>query len=245
MNISVQLYTLRKSITSDLEGHLIKLKQMGYDYLEFAGFYDLHPQVVKKMLAEVGIKASSSHTSLKDLEEKYDEMIDYFKTIDIKNIVIPNAHIHDESSYKAALPRINNVTKKLIKDGFFVHYHNHGQEFESFDGQYIIEHLLNDIKEIDLQFDVYWAKVAGVDIHAFSNKYQHRIKLLHAKDLQTDEHGQPYFESVGKGQFDFKKIISDLPKLTYVIVENDKPKNDALQNVKDSIEYLNQLLKEI
>jgi sugar phosphate isomerase/epimerase len=245
MKISVQMYSFRSTIQSDLEGHLKALKNMGYEFLEFAGFYDLHPVVLKKLLTDIGLKGSSSHTSLKDLENRYDELIETFRILNINHIVIPYTEMKDQASYQAMMPRIKQITKELNKDGFTVHYHNHANEFQSFDGMYIIEHLMKDVEGIYLEFDIYWAKVAGVDIDQFIKTHHKKIKLLHAKDYQLDIDGTPYFESVGKGILDFKQTIKALKNLDYIVVENDKPRNDAFINVEDSINYINQLLKEI
>lgn len=244
MNISVQLYTLREVIKNDLKGHFEQIKQMGYDYVELAGFYDLKAIELKHLLDDAKLVPISSHVGLRQLESHYEDVVKQHKTLGIKHIVIPYTEIKDRTSYLSILPKIRFFTYELIKEGFTVHYHNHANEFQSFDGIYLIEHLLNDVKDIHLEFDVYWAKVAKIDIDHFIERHQERILLLHAKDYQEDKNGQPYFESVGEGQLDFQGILKKLGRLAYVIVENDQPINHPMDNIKASITYLKQLSKE-
>ena len=63
MNIKLgyQVYSAREDAEKDLLGVLKQLAAMGYDGVEFAGFYGHSAQEVKAMLEEAGLKAVSSH----------------------------------------------------------------------------------------------------------------------------------------------------------------------------------------
>ena len=239
MKIGVQLYSLRSMITDRLDETFKKLKTFGFDGVELAGFYGLTAQELKEKLNHAGLEVISTHESIKRLKDDLDQVIKDYHMLDTKQIVIPYTEIKDKASYSNMLPIIKEATKKLIDAGFTVHYHNHSNEFESFDDMYVIEHLLKDVPEIRLEFDVYWATLAKVDVISFFEKYQHRIDIIHAKDMKLTDHG-PHFESVGKGMINYSEIHTI--KNTCWIVENDKPLNDPLENVFDSISYIHQLI---
>ena len=38
--VGLQLYSVREDLAKDFEGTLQAVKDMGYDYVEFAGFYE-------------------------------------------------------------------------------------------------------------------------------------------------------------------------------------------------------------
>ena len=61
--IGVQLYTLRDLMPDDFEGTIEKVAKLGYDEVEFAGYYDRTPQQVRKLLDDLGLAAPSTHTS--------------------------------------------------------------------------------------------------------------------------------------------------------------------------------------
>ena len=237
-NIGVQMYTLRHIINQDIDAYFNIIKKIGYSHIELAGFYDLKPETLKNKVEQASLQVSSCHIGLSDLETRYQTMKDYLDQLDVQHVVIPYADIKDSLSYHKLLPHIKAITEQLNADGFTVHYHHHAHEFQTIDGLTVLEHLLRDVPTLYLELDVYWAKVAGIDLHHWIEAYSNRIILLHAKDYQLDQQGHPYFESVGKGMIDFKKIISQLGNLQCIIVENDQPKNDPIINIKDSIRYL-------
>lgn len=42
--IGIQLFSVRDEMTADPEGTLKQIKEMGYDGVEFAGMYRVHPR---------------------------------------------------------------------------------------------------------------------------------------------------------------------------------------------------------
>ena len=239
MKIGVQLYSLRSMINNQLDETFKKLKSFGFDGVELAGFYQLSAQELKNKLSDARLEVISTHESMNRLVNDINQVIEDYKILDTKHIVIPYTEIKDKDSYELMLPQIKKVVNHLRKEGFIVHYHNHANEFQRFDDLYVIEHLLKDIPEMRLEFDIYWATIAKVDVISFLEKYQDRIDFIHAKDMKLTEEG-PYFESVGKGIINYSEIYTI--KNTCWIVENDKPANDPLENVSDSMKHILKLI---
>ena len=69
--VAIQLYTVRHEMEKDFRGTLEKIKEMGYDGVEFAGFFDHTPDEIKAMCAEIGLVPLSAHVNIrKMIEEK-------------------------------------------------------------------------------------------------------------------------------------------------------------------------------
>lgn len=239
MKIGIQLYSLRSIIEQNMDHVFSSIKNFGFDGVELAGFYGLSATELKKILDKHQLEVISTHESIERLTQAIDQAIADYHILKTKHIVIPYTQMNNQASYEAMLPRIKEAVKTLIKHGFTVHYHNHANEFESFDDLYVIEHLLKDIPKLRLELDVYWATFAKIDVISFIEKYQNRIDIIHAKDMIITDKG-PHFESVGKGIINYSEIHS--LKNSCWIVENDRPLNDPLINIKDSIDYIKALV---
>ena len=239
MKLGVQLYSLRSIIQNNVDEIFESIKSFGFDGVELAGFYGLSAIQLKEKLDFHGLEVISTHESIERLSKNIDQVIKDYQVLGSKHIVIPYTTMNDQISYQKMLPVIKEVVKALTKHNFVVHYHNHANEFASFDDAYLIEHLLKDIPEIKLELDVYWATFAKIDVLSFIDKYKDRIVIIHAKDMMISDQG-PHFTSVGSGIIDFKEIYS--MKNEVWIVENDRPHNDPLININDSILYIKKLI---
>ena len=235
MKLGVQLYSLRSIIQNNIDDVFHAIKSYGYHGVELAGFYGLSAQALKDKLNHHGLEVISTHESIERLSKDIDQVMADYNILGTRDIVIPYTTMNNQETYHNMLPIIKKVATTLTQNGFNVHYHNHANEFESFDDQYVIEHLLKDVPEIKLELDVYWATFAHIDVLSFIEKYQQRISFIHAKDMKMLEDG-PHFASVGQGIIDFKDIYK--LKHDVWIVENDRPHNDPLENIKDSIVYI-------
>ena len=54
--VALQLYSVRDAMAEDFAGTIKKVKDMGYDGVEFAGLFDHSAEEVKKICAEVGVE---------------------------------------------------------------------------------------------------------------------------------------------------------------------------------------------
>ena len=59
--VGIQLYGVRNSMKEDFEGTLKKLADMGYEYVEFAGYFGRSAEEIKAILDELGLKCVSVH----------------------------------------------------------------------------------------------------------------------------------------------------------------------------------------
>ena len=87
-NIGVQLYTLRQMMEKDVARTLDTVAKAGYKEVEFAGYFNVNPPVMKKLLAANGLVAPSAHIGMGDLGLKWDMMIDDANTLGLKYLTV-------------------------------------------------------------------------------------------------------------------------------------------------------------
>ena len=50
LKVGIQLYSLRDALKKDFEGTLKNVADIGYEYVEFAGFYERSADEIKEIL---------------------------------------------------------------------------------------------------------------------------------------------------------------------------------------------------
>ena len=78
--VAIQVYSVREDAAADLRGTLQKIKDMGYDGVEFAGLYGNSPEDVRAMCEEIGLVPISAHVPFVDmLKNPFGILADYAK----------------------------------------------------------------------------------------------------------------------------------------------------------------------
>ena len=84
-----QLYSAREDASNDLEGVLDQLSRMGYEGVEFAGFFERSAKEVRKLLKHTGLKAVSSHVPLQQIRDDMQSVLDYHEELECGCIAVP------------------------------------------------------------------------------------------------------------------------------------------------------------
>ena len=58
----LQMYSVRDLTKDDLEGALRQVAELGYSFVEFAGFFGHSAKDVRRMLDTYGLRVSGTHT---------------------------------------------------------------------------------------------------------------------------------------------------------------------------------------
>ena len=134
--VGLQLYSVRGDMEKDFEGTLRAVKEMGYDYVEFAGYYGKSAQEVKALLDEIGLVCPSVHQGPDIKKEKGQEAVDYIKTFGVKYAAIPWYGIenYQNGKFDETIEKFKKVGELLRKNGIQLTYHNHDFEFNYLDG---------------------------------------------------------------------------------------------------------------
>ncbi len=65
--IALQLYSIREDCAKDLSGCLKAVAKMGYEGVDFAGYYGYDAKEIRKMLDDNGLKVAGAHIGLETL----------------------------------------------------------------------------------------------------------------------------------------------------------------------------------
>ncbi|MBO0800926.1 MAG: sugar phosphate isomerase/epimerase, partial [Blastocatellia bacterium] len=235
--IGLQLYTLRKEMETDFEGSLQKAAAIGYNEVEFAGYYKRTPEQVKEILSRFGLTSPSVHVPLTDIQMKLNDSIEAAKVIGHKLIVCPFLNPQDRKSlddYKRHAETFNKAAAACKKAGIEFAYHNHNFEFDAIDGKLPFDLLLaeTDKNLVKFEMDLYWIRKAKQDALAYINKNPGRFVAFHVKDM--DKTPQESFTEVGRGVIDFKQIFAQRNKagVKYFIVEQDQCPGSPFDSIK-------------
>jgi sugar phosphate isomerase/epimerase len=236
MKIGLQLYTIRDSYgnTEEFKTALKKVKELGYEGVEFAGYADMAAEDLKSYLNVIGLIAISSHQSLDDLENNLEEIIRYNKILGSKFVVCAFAPTNNMEEVERVVRVMGKAKKELEETGLMPLYHNHSHELKNISDLCIPLELIKD--SCNLELDTYWAFHAGVEPCSYIRKNIDNISLLHLKDGNFEGHPM----AIGEGYNNIKGIVetAKIAGLEWVIVENDNPTPDGLSDVARSIEYL-------
>lgn len=235
MKYGLQMYSVRDVTPNDMEKALREVKAMGYDFVEFAGFYGHSAEEMKEMLDRFGLTCSGTHSGWDGLlPDRIEASIEYHKTIGCENYIIPGADLSTKEKLDAFIDLINQAQPVLAKAGIKLHYHNHfGEFYPNADGLYIHEEL-EKRTSILFEIDTYWAFFAGKDPLAMLDRLKDRVSVIHLKD-GVKEDGR----SLGEGDAPVAQVRRKA--IGYgmtMVVESESLRPDGLSEVKRCIDYL-------
>jgi len=263
LKIALQLYSVRDDVENELKGTLEKVKDMGYEGVEFAGLYGHSPEQVRKWLDEIGLVPVSAHVSIDELNADLAGTINTYKIIGCKFIAIPWL----DQPRRPGNPGFNQVKKDITliaaeckKQGITLLYHNHDFEFIKIDGEYALDILYKEIPDLQTQIDTCWVNVGGEDPAAYIRKYTGRAPVVHLKDF-AGRKSENMFALIGmnesksktaSGDFEYRPLgngLQNVPSLLsaaadagagWAVVEMDSPGMGltAMECAKKSMDYL-------
>lgn len=239
--ISVQLYSLRKEAELDFVGVLKRVAAIGYKGVEPAGFWNLTPKELKKIVTDLGMEISSSHSpwvkpdNLNQVIEVAGELgIDLvacgFGPDDFKNL----------EAIKATAEKVNGMQEKLAQAGLTLFQHNHYWEFERLNGRIMYDIYAELCPKVKFELDTYWAANFGKENAPEQvKKFKDRCVLLHIKDGMFDKENN-VMVAVGSGKNDIKGIVAaaDEKVTRWLVVELDSCATDMFEAVEQSYKYM-------
>jgi sugar phosphate isomerase/epimerase len=249
--LSVQLYTVRNQISTDIQGTLVKVRGIGFESVETAFWPEtISIQKAAKYIKDAGLSVSSAHIEL-PIGDKKQTMLDTAAAYNCKKMIWhgwPEDKRYSSLQGTMELISIYNEAGKFAKaNGLQFGLHNHWWEYRNkIDGRFVYEILLENLDaDIFFEVDTYWVKVAGQDPATIVKKLGNRAPLLHIKDgpakwndLLPQDNPDP-MTAVGKGTQNFPEIVKAADGNTeWMVVEMDKTSGDVFEALKESYDYL-------
>ncbi|MGQ9573915.1 MAG: sugar phosphate isomerase/epimerase family protein [Thermoguttaceae bacterium] len=244
--IGLQLYSVRDDCAKDLPGVLEAVAKMGYQGVEFAGYYGRPAEQLRKLLDRNGLLCCGTHTGLDTLlGEAWPRTIEFNQTLGNKYLIVPGLPGKYLASKEAILQTarlFSELAAKAKPLGMYVGYHAHGGDFRKFDGQTAWDILFSNASpEVVMQLDIGNCLGAGGDPYAVLQKFPGRSKTVHLK-----EHGGKPGAAVGEGDVKWQEVFR-LCETTggteWYIVEQESYDGPPLDCVRRCLENLRKMGK--
>jgi sugar phosphate isomerase/epimerase len=265
--VALQLFSIRDEMKRDMDTALGEVKKMGYDYVEFAGYFGKSAEEVRALLDKHRLECVSVHQGLTFSDEELQKTADFLKVIGSKYCAIPGYSLEEFKNNFNETAALFAKAGKILKDnGISLLYHNHANDFEKLDGEYILDKLFATVPAdlLNPQIDTCWVHYAGENPAAYIEKYAGRISVVHLKDFVCKKFGEgPVYDLIGKGEikiasrddagFAFRPVgygIQDFPAILsaagrsgadVVVVEDECFDPRPMESVKMSRDYLKSL----
>ena len=238
----IQLYSIRDLTSQNLEEAIKAVAEMGYSYVEFAGFFGYTAEEVRAMLDKYGVEVCSTHTGWQELKpEVLADTIAYHKAIGNKNIVVPGFD-RTEATFDEMIEVFNYAAPILKENGIALGYHNHSYEFIPTESGRVFHNELAEKTDVEIQLDTFWVYNAELDPIAEMEKFKTRARSIHLKDgiksgarVESGAVGK----SVGSGNAPVLDVIKKAEELGLImIVESEGLDPTGREEVKRCIDFL-------
>ena len=241
---ALQLYSVRDHMDQDYVGTLEKVAGMGYTGVEFAGFGGLSAKDMKKHLDRLGLTAYATHTGFDHLsdDDKLKEQLEYHAAIGAPYIICPWYELKTLEDVKRVADVLNHVGDVAAPYGILTGYHNHGHEFGTVEGAYLLDRLMEETNPdtVKMELDVFWAEHAGCACIPYMKKHGARCALIHLKQIDGDKNSV----DLPDGVIDMKTVIETARSFgtDRFIVEQEAYPVDSLISAAVNAGYLKAIL---
>ncbi|MFC1538908.1 sugar phosphate isomerase/epimerase family protein [Candidatus Latescibacterota bacterium] len=245
--LGLQLYSLREMSRKDFPGAIEASARMGFDGVEFAGYFDTSAKDLRKILDNNGLKCCGTHTAIETLSnENFQSTVDYNKIIGNKYLIVPSLPMNKLNTRKACLEtaaQFNELDEKAREQKMRVGYHNHTFEFEKVDGEFLFDIFYGNTNEsVVMQLDTGHALHGGGNPSAIVQKYPGRVETVHIKEYSaTDPNAL-----VGEGDMDWETVFAACETVggtKWYIVEQERYPVPPLESVERCMANLRKMGK--
>ena len=253
--IGMQAYTYRASFPKNVAATLDTLKMLGVTELEGGAAKGTTPEEFRKMCEDRGIKIPATGGGYDQLVKDPLAAAKTAKLLGAEYLMcawiphkVKGGFTFEEA--KKAVDDFNMIGKVLKENGITFCYHNHGYEFQPYEGGTLFDYIVKNTNPeyVSFEIDILWAFHGGAEPVALMKKYGKRFKLVHLKDLRNGVKGDltggtPLINDVvlGTGQVDVAGVIREAKKIgiKHYFIEDESP--TWYEQVPKSIAYLKSL----
>jgi sugar phosphate isomerase/epimerase len=242
--IGLQVYSVRNEAQKDLAGVLAQVAEMGYDGVEFAGYYNWPAEKIRKVLDQYKLQCCGTHTGINEMMgERFAKTVEFNKTIGNRNLIAPSGmRTGSQETCVEFAKQMTELAAKAKEQGMRVGYHNHAGEFDAKGGFIPWEVFAsNSSKDVILQVDIGHVARSGADPAKYMVKFPGRLITVHVKDFAKGKSEDPV---IGEGDVDWPamfRICEGAGGTEWYIIE-DESREQVMQRVKTDIQNLRKLL---
>jgi sugar phosphate isomerase/epimerase len=244
--IALQLYSIREACQEDFPGTLEAVAEMGYEGVDFAGYYGYEAPEIRAMLDDLGLRVAGCHTALSTLMgDQFEQTVDFNHILGNEYLVVPGLPQERRNSREAWLETagiFNDIAAKLEPEGMYTGYHNHHIEFTPYDdGRTPWDVFFGNTNDrVVMQIDIGNALHGGGDPVAYLRRYPGRALTVHLKEYAADKDKV----ILGEGDVDWDAVFEEVERqgvTEWYIVEQENYPYPPLESVKRCLDNLRRM----
>lgn len=182
---------------ADIGYHCVEISQVPMTAENVAGF--------RKAIDEIGLNVSSCTAAVAPMvagmpgeylnnENDFKKIVEDCRKLDCDMLRIGMLPMDCMTSYEKAMnfaKQADEIAARLKEEGIDLYYHNHHVEFRRYNGQYLLDIIKDNAKNLGFELDIHWIHRGGENPVEFIKKYAGRIRLLHLKDYRIGALKEP------------------------------------------------------
>ena len=256
------LYILREACARDLMGVLERLAELGFDGVEFLGFFGHSAQAVRARMDALGMQALGNHVPYRELTAGPEAVLDFHKEVGCEYLTVAEL---PEGDLMPVAETLAPIARMAGERGIRLLFHNHARElYPEADGSRMLDRLMAAVpaEVMALEPDLGWMEIGGADPADYLLRYWDRCPVIHLKDYYakggplTGIQGDiPERGDESRGCFEFRPVgygILNVPKLMplclacdpkWMVMDHDLAYDrDSYEDLKVSLDYTRALL---
>ena len=245
--IALQLYSVRDDCAKDLSLTLQAVAQMGYEGVEFAGYYDRSAEELRGMCDDLDLKIVGTHTGLNTLlGDELEKTVVFNKTLGNPYLIVPGLggeYTNSQDAWKETASIFNDIAEKISNEGMYTGYHNHAGEFMPLEGEIPWDTFATNTRdEVVLQIDTGHVLRAGQDNVPFIERYHGRYKIVHIKEFSSTNDKA----LIGEGDLAWEEVFDAFETVggtEWYIVEQESYPYPPLECAKRCLDALRKMGK--
>jgi len=243
--IGLQIYSVRSEAEKDLPGVLAKVAKMGYQGVEFAGYYGHEAKDIRKMLDADKLVCCGTHTQMDTLtDDKLAATLEFNKILGNKYVIVPWLQPNDKNPKEAWLgyaKRLNVLAGKLKPQGMWIGYHAHQHDFAALGDTTPWDIIAsNTSKDVIMQLDLGNCMDGGGDPVTYLKRYPGRAITIHLKEWSATNKKA----MIGEGDVKWAevfKLLHAAGTTKWYIIEEEKDAVPPLQGAEISLTNLKKM----
>ncbi|MEE3259603.1 MAG: sugar phosphate isomerase/epimerase [Candidatus Latescibacterota bacterium] len=245
--IALQLYSIREDCARDLEGSIESVAEMGYEGVEFAGYYERDADELKGLCDAHGLQIVGTHIGLDTLlGDALEGTMAFNKTLDNRYLIVPGLaeeRRNSRAAWLATAGLFDEIATRLEPHDMQTGYHNHHIEFQNLEGELPWDTFFgNTRQEVVMQLDTGNMYHGGAAPVGFLAKYPGRSQLVHLKEYSSSNDQA----LIGEGEVEWARVFEiceSSGSTEWYIVEQESYAHPPLECVERCLRNLQQMGK--
>jgi sugar phosphate isomerase/epimerase len=240
--VGVQLYSVREAASNDLPAVLEAIGKMGYEGVEFAGYYgwEAKPKELRRLLDANGLKCCGTHTGLETVTgDNLKATAELHTVLGNSYLIVPSLQAKDAQGWLDLAKRLNEIAAKAKPLGMRVGYHAHAGDFRKLGDKTSWEIFFDNTgPDVIMQNDTGNCMSGGGDPVAILKKYPGRSVTVHLKEF-----GGPEAAVIGQGVVPWVEVFQVCETTggtSWYIVEHEVG-DDPMGSIRGCLEGLRKM----